>query len=98
LAGIVARAPEAVARARADWPGTPIFASLTEMIAAGVCDAVTITTPPETRHTLALAAIAAGPHVIADKPFASRCGWRDGTGQGRKGKGRGAGRLLEPPL
>ena len=54
LAGIVARAPDTVARARADWPGTPIFASLTEMIAAGVCDAVTITTPPQTRRSLVL--------------------------------------------
>ena len=70
LAGIVARAPDTVARARADWPGTPIFASLTEMIAAGVCDAVTITTPPQTRRALVLEAIAAGLHVIADKPFA----------------------------
>lgn len=70
LAGIVARAPETVARARADWPKTTIFASLTEMIAARVCDAVTITTPPQTRRALVLEAIAAGLHVIADKPFA----------------------------
>ena len=70
LAAIVARAPDTVARARADWPGTPIFASLSEMIAAGVCDAVTITTPPQTRRALVLEAVAAGLHVIADKPFA----------------------------
>lgn len=70
LAGIVARAPATVAKARADWPDTPIFSSLSEMIAAGVCDAVTITTPPQTRRALVLEAIAAGLHVIADKPFA----------------------------
>lgn len=70
LAGIVARAPDTIARARADWPDTPIFASLTAMIAAGVCDAVTITTPPQTRKALVLEAIAAGQHVVADKPFA----------------------------
>lgn len=70
LAGIVARAPSTVAAARADWPDTPIYASLTEMIAAGACDAVTITTPPQTRRALVLEAIAAGLHVIADKPFA----------------------------
>lgn len=40
------------------------------MIAAGGCDAVTITTPPETRRALVLEADAAGLHVIADKPFA----------------------------
>ena len=70
LAGIVARAPGTVARARADWPEVPVFASLAEMIAAGACDAVTITTPPHTRRDLVLEAIAAGLHVIADKPFA----------------------------
>lgn len=70
LAGIVARAEKTVARARADWPDVPIFASLSEMIAAGACDAVTVTTPPETRRALVLEAIAAGLHVIADKPFA----------------------------
>lgn len=70
LAGIVARAPETVAKARADWPDTPIFPSLAAMIETRVCDAVTITTPPQTRRELVLEAIAAGMHVIADKPFA----------------------------
>jgi predicted dehydrogenase len=70
LAGIVARTPNTVAAAREDWPDVPIFASLKDMIAAGVCDAVTITTPPQTRRELVLEAIAAGLHVVADKPFA----------------------------
>ena len=39
------------------------------MLDAGV-DAVTITTPPHTRHELVMEAIAAGVHVVADKPFA----------------------------
>ncbi len=69
LVGVVARAPETVAKVKADLPSTPIFASLGEMLAAGV-DAVTITTPPQTRRELVLQAIAAGAHVIADKPFA----------------------------
>lgn len=70
LAGIVARAEATVAKARADWPDVPIFPSLTAMIEAGVCDAVTITTPPQTRRDLVLEAINAGLHVVADKPFA----------------------------
>lgn len=70
LAGIVARAEATIAKAQADWPDTPIFSSLNEMIAAGVCDAVTITTPPQTRRALVLEAIDAGLHVVADKPFA----------------------------
>lgn len=70
LAGIVARAPQTIAAARADWPDTPVYASLDDMIAAGTCDAVTITTPPQTRRELVLKAINAGLNVVADKPFA----------------------------
>ncbi|PSJ47302.1 dehydrogenase [Zobellella endophytica] len=70
LVGIVARAPSTIAKVKADWPEVSIFPSLTAMIEAGVCDAVTITTPPATRRELVLEAIEAGLHVIADKPFA----------------------------
>ena len=59
LAGIVARAPATMAQARADWPGTPIFGSLGEMIDSGV-DAVTISTPPATRRELVLEAAGRG--------------------------------------
>jgi predicted dehydrogenase len=70
LAGIVARAEATVAKATNDWPDTPIFPSLTAMIEAEVCDAVTITTPPQTRRALVIEAVEAGLHVVADKPFA----------------------------
>ncbi|MCG6883597.1 MAG: 3-methyl-2-oxobutanoate hydroxymethyltransferase [Silicimonas sp.] len=70
LSGIVARAEATVAKARADWPEVPIYPSLAAVIEAGVCDAVTITTPPHTRRELVLEAIETGLHVIADKPFA----------------------------
>jgi len=69
LAGVVARAPRTVAKVKVDLPGIPIYPSLSAMLAAGV-DAVTITTPPQTRRELVLEAIAAGVPVIADKPFA----------------------------
>ena len=69
LAGVVARAPATVAKVRADLPGVVVFPSLTAMLKAGV-DAVTITTPPQTRRELVLEAIDAGVAVIADKPFA----------------------------
>uniref|UniRef100_UPI0025EB032B Gfo/Idh/MocA family protein n=1 Tax=Novosphingobium sp. TaxID=1874826 RepID=UPI0025EB032B len=87
LAGIVARAPATIAAARADWPDTPIFASLTDLIAAGVCDAVTITTPPQTRRDLVLQAIGAGLHVIADKPFAPDAAGALELGRAAKAKG-----------
>lgn len=70
LAGVVARAPATIAAVRADFPGIPVFASLTEMIASDGIDAVTVTTPPQTRRELVLEAIGAGLHVVADKPFA----------------------------
>lgn len=69
LAGVVARAPATIAAVTADLPGVAIYPSLTAMLAAGV-DAVTVTTPPQTRRALVLEAVAAGVHVIADKPFA----------------------------
>lgn len=69
LAGVVARSPVKRAEVAADFPGIPVYGSLTEMLDAGV-DAVTITTPPHTRRELVLEAIAAGVHVVADKPFA----------------------------
>ncbi|KRE98148.1 dehydrogenase [Nocardioides sp. Soil777] len=69
LAGIVTRSPHRRDLAAQDWPGVPAYDSLTDLLASGV-DAVTITTPPETRRALVLEAVAAGVHVVADKPFA----------------------------
>jgi predicted dehydrogenase len=69
LAGVVTRSPERRAELAADFPGVPAHDSLADLLAAGV-DAVTITTPPQTRRELVLQAIAAGVPTIADKPFA----------------------------
>ncbi|TNC46702.1 Gfo/Idh/MocA family oxidoreductase [Rubellimicrobium rubrum] len=70
LVGVVARAPATILAVQRDLPCVAIHSSLSAMIAAGGLDAVTITTPPETRRDLVLEAIEAGLHVIADKPFA----------------------------
>jgi len=69
LVGVVTRAPQRRAELAADHPGMPVYDSMTALLAAGV-DAVTITTPPQTRRELVLEAVAAGVDVIADKPFA----------------------------
>lgn len=69
LVGVVARAEQTIARVKADFPAVKIYPSLSAMLADGV-DAVTITTPPDTRRALVLEAIAAGVSVVADKPFA----------------------------
>ncbi len=69
LAGVVTRAPDRRAELAADFPGVPAFDTLADLLASGV-DAVTITTPPQTRRRLVLEAVAARVPTIADKPFA----------------------------
>jgi predicted dehydrogenase len=69
LIGVVTRDPGRRAQLAADWPGVPAFDSIAALADAGV-EAVTISTPPETRRELVLEAIARGLHVVGDKPFA----------------------------
>ena len=69
LVGVVARAPQRVAEVEQDLPGEPVFASLGELLDSGV-DAVTISTPPQTRRELVLEAVGRGVNVVADQPFA----------------------------
>ncbi len=87
LAGVVVRADKTIAAAQADYPGRPVFASLEAMIASGAVDAVTITTPPETRRNLVLQAIAAGLHVVAEKPFAPNAAGAGNLDRAAKAKG-----------
>ena len=69
LVGVVTRSPERRRILASDFPDLPVYDDLEKLLEAGV-DAVTITTPPETRRQLVLQALAAGAHVVADKPFA----------------------------
>jgi predicted dehydrogenase len=69
LVGVVTRAARRRDAVAEDMPDVPVYSSLTAMLDAGV-DAVTITTPPQTRRELVLEAVARGVHVVADKPFA----------------------------
>ncbi len=69
LAGVVTGNAQRRAEVAVDHPGLPVYDTLEDLLAAGV-DAVTITTPPQTRRDLVLRALAAGVHVVADKPFA----------------------------
>ncbi len=87
LTGVVARAPKTTAAVKEDLPGVAIYPSLTAMIEAGGLDAVTITTPPETRRALVLEAIDAGLHVIADKPFAPSAEGGRGLDEAARKKG-----------
>jgi predicted dehydrogenase len=59
------------ARARAVAPGATCYASAEALIAAPGLDAVVISTPPPLHEKLTLAALAAGKHVLVEKPMAA---------------------------
>ncbi len=68
--GLVGRDPEKT-RERAAWANIPVgVTSLAEALGLPDVDAVAISTPPHTHAEIALAAIAAGKHVVCEKPFA----------------------------
>ncbi len=66
LAAIASSDPAKVA---ADWPEVPVVASPEALFARPDIDLVVIPTPNETHFSLARAALAAGKHVVVDKPF-----------------------------
>ncbi len=67
LAAVVSTNPERAAQARA--AGHLVVPDLAALVDHGV-DGVTVTTPARTHVPLALEALAAGLHVVVDKPFA----------------------------
>jgi len=70
LAGIVCNGDASAAAAAADFPDVPVHRSLPALLAAPL-DAVDIVAPNHLHAEMALAAIAAGKHVIAEKPLAN---------------------------
>jgi len=62
--------PERRTRAARTY-GVPVFADFDDMLAAGRPDVVVVGTPPDTHADYCLRAIAAGAHVICEKPFVS---------------------------
>jgi len=58
--------PEALVR----FPGVPSFANSRALLAAGIADAVLIATPHYDHTPLAIEALAAGLHVLTEKPLA----------------------------
>lgn len=59
----------AVASRNASLPGLPHFATIEELLEKGPpIDAVSLCTPPQVRRTQAAAALAAGMHVMLEKP------------------------------
>ncbi len=65
---------EGAASALAALYGAQSFGSVTDLLAAEVCDAVHILTPPSLHHEIALQCLAAGLHVFIEKPIATSAG------------------------
>lgn len=66
LAAIASSDP---AKVRADWPEVVVVATPAELFARSDIDLVVITTPNDSHFPLARMALAAGKHVVVDKPF-----------------------------
>lgn len=59
----------AIASRNASLPGLPHFATIEELLAEGPpIDAVSLCTPPQVRRAQAVAALAAGKHIMLEKP------------------------------
>jgi len=70
-------------------PGHPSYRDMDAMLAAHPeIDAVAICTPPKVRFRLALAALAAGKHVLLEKPPAASLGETDAIRKAAAGAGR----------
>jgi predicted dehydrogenase len=54
--------------------GVPISQSLDDVLADPTVDAIAIATPARTHHPIAMAALAAGKHVVVEKPLADEGG------------------------
>jgi predicted dehydrogenase len=66
LAAVCDPSPEALGR----FPGVPSFAGQSALLASGLADAVLIATPHYDHTPLAIEALAAGLHVLVEKPLA----------------------------
>ena len=70
IAGVAASSAESAAAAAAELGAARGFADGAELIAADDVDVVHICAPNHLHHELALAALAAGKHVVCEKPVA----------------------------
>ncbi len=70
VAALVGRDPDKTARRAARFGVDNPMTSLTDALALPNVDAVSVATPPHTHLAIVLEAIAAGKHVVCEKPFA----------------------------
>lgn len=71
LVGIASRRPDAAAAIASAYAGARAFASVDALLEDEAVDIVTICTPPDTHRELAERAVAAGKHVLVEKPLAT---------------------------
>lgn len=71
VAAVVGRDPDRTAERAARFDVPLALTSTEAALGLPDIDAVSIATPPNTHHELVLAAIAAGKHVLCEKPFAA---------------------------
>jgi scyllo-inositol 2-dehydrogenase (NADP+) len=69
LHGVLARRAEQRERAQADHPGIAVYSDMPALLADPRVELVIVATPPATHAALAGAALAAGRHVVVDKPL-----------------------------
>ncbi|HEX6422520.1 MAG TPA: Gfo/Idh/MocA family oxidoreductase [Acidimicrobiales bacterium] len=94
LAGVAASSPASAERAAADLGAERAFASSDELVEADGVDVVHICTPNDLHEPLAVAALAAGKHVVCEKPVAL-----DGAGAARvAAAATTAGRVVAVPF
>jgi predicted dehydrogenase len=63
--------PQRLEQAAARFPGLATTTSVDELVADPTVDAVAIATPVSTHHDFAMRALAAGKHVLVEKPLAA---------------------------
>lgn len=69
LVGLVDSDPERLRRVAEHYADLPTYSSIDELIAAGAADGVVIATPPATHYDIAAKSLAAGLHVMLEKPM-----------------------------
>jgi predicted dehydrogenase len=70
LAGVCELRPERQEHIRQRYPHVPVYTRLAELLAADV-EAIAIASQVSSHHTLALECLAAGKHILVEKPLAA---------------------------
>src|SRR5665213_3478010 len=70
LAAIAARSPESCAAARQEFPDAQVYTDYRELLKQAGLDAVDVVLPSHLHREVGCAALAAGRHLLLEKPMA----------------------------